>query len=154
MRKPSRRRLTHAAVAILSLSALLTQTVPVSARAIPQHASGRRADHWGAYFGDHRSTDRDRTKRPRRMTFPDPSRIRQVASSNSSQYALLRDGTVWAWGQGTNGQLGNGARANSFDSAVRVRFPASVQIAFLATDAMPYDGALAVDRAGHAWAWG
>jgi alpha-tubulin suppressor-like RCC1 family protein len=34
----------------------------------------------------------------------------QVVSSWQSSYALMGDGTVWAWGQGWMGQLGNGER--------------------------------------------
>jgi hypothetical protein len=35
-----------------------------------------------------------------------------------------------------------------------VRFPAGVKIAFLPTDVMPFDTALAVDTHGNAWGWG
>jgi alpha-tubulin suppressor-like RCC1 family protein len=78
----------------------------------------------------------------------------QVGSSNSTQYALLANGSVWAWGQGTQGQLGDGATVNEFKTAVQVQFPPGVKIAFLATDAMPFDTALAVDTSGNAWGWG
>ena len=37
---------------------------------------------------------------------------------------------------------------------MRVSFPAGVAIAFLATDAMPFDTAFAVDANGNAWGWG
>ena len=37
---------------------------------------------------------------------------------------------------------------------MQVQFPAGVAIAFLPTDAMPFDAALAVDKTGHVWAWG
>ena len=37
---------------------------------------------------------------------------------------------------------------------VQVRFPAGVKIAFIPTDVMPYDTALAVDTQGHVWGWG
>ena len=109
-------------------------------------------DHWGAFFGDGISADRNITLSPVSLTFPAP--VVQVATSNSSQYALLGNGRVYAWGQGTNGQLGNGATANSFTAPVRVRFPSGVTIASLATDAMPYDSALAIDTTGRAWGWG
>ena len=123
---------------------------PASAGAV----SPAQADHWGAFFGDAVRADQDRTLRPAGITFPDPSPIAQVGSSNSSQYALLADGTLWAWGQGTKGQLGDGGTSNSFTSPVRVTFPAGVTIAFIPTDAMPYDTALAVDTTGRAWGWG
>ena len=37
---------------------------------------------------------------------------------------------------------------------MQVQFLAGVEIAALATDAMPYDAALAIDTSGHAWGWG
>lgn len=39
--------------------------------------------------------------------------IVQVASGNNTVYALADDGSVYAWGNGNNGCLGNGATANS-----------------------------------------
>ncbi len=77
-----------------------------------------------------------------------------MASSNSTQYALLKNGTVYAWGLGDEGQLGNGVAENAFTTAVRVHFPAGVTIARLPTDAMPYNTGLAVDTTGQAWGWG
>src|SRR5579863_2717884 len=99
--------------------------------------------HWGAYFGDLTAGDGNTHLWPTGVSFPDPAPVVQVGSSNAAQYALLSDGTVWAWGQGTSGELGDGIDANSFTSPVQVQFPQGVQIAFLATDAMPYDTALA-----------
>lgn len=83
-----------------------------------------------------------------------PGRVIQVASSNSTQYALLANGSLYAWGLGTQGQLGNGRRASSFAAAVRVRFPAGVKIASIPDDVMPFDSALAVDTRGRVWGWG
>jgi alpha-tubulin suppressor-like RCC1 family protein len=110
------------------------------------------ADHWGFFFGDKSSADNDLNLSPAAIDLPAP--VTQIGSSNSTEYALLNNGQVWAWGQGTEGQLGNGAYANSFTTPVQVKFPKGVQIAFLATDAMPYDTALAVDTMGNAWGWG
>ncbi len=78
----------------------------------------------------------------------------QVASSNSTEYALLSNGEVYAWGFGTNGELGDGGTANSFTTAVQVDFPPGVTIAALPTDVMPYDVGLAIDTTGHVWGWG
>jgi alpha-tubulin suppressor-like RCC1 family protein len=111
-------------------------------------------DHWGAFFGDQHVRDRNLTLRPAGLTFPDFAPVQQVGSSNSTQYALLTDGTLWAWGQGSRGQLGNGSTRSSFTAAVQVQFPHGTKIAYIATDAMPYDTALAVDTHGHAWGWG
>jgi alpha-tubulin suppressor-like RCC1 family protein len=83
-----------------------------------------------------------------------PGAVTQVGTSNSTQYALLAGGSLYAWGLGTQGQLGDGRERNSFTRPVRVRFPAGVKIAYIPTDAMPYDTGLAVDEEGQAWGWG
>jgi alpha-tubulin suppressor-like RCC1 family protein len=80
--------------------------------------------------------------------------VKQVGSSNSTEYALLTDGQLYAWGLGGQGELGNGLLTDSLTAPVRVRFPAGVKIAWIPTDVMPYDTALAVDTTGHAWGWG
>ena len=83
-----------------------------------------------------------------------PGSVAEVATSNSSQYALLTNGSVYAWGLGNAGQLGDGATGNSFTQPVKVRFPAGVKIASLPIDVMPFDTGLAVDTKGHVWGWG
>ena len=108
-------------------------------------------EHWGSFFGGQLGSF-GTEKSPAAMTLPGP--VAQVATSNSTQYALLTDGSLYAWGLGTQGQLGDGSRENSFSRPVRVRFPAGVRIASVPGDAMPYDTALAVDTQGRAWGWG
>jgi hypothetical protein len=120
-----------------------------SASATPAATSA--VEHWGAFFGDSGGFY-DQTTSP--ATLKLPGTVAEVGTSNSTEYALLANGSVYAWGMGTNGQLGNGGLVNSFDKPVLVHFPAGVKIAFLATDAMPYDSALAVDTRGHPWGWG
>jgi alpha-tubulin suppressor-like RCC1 family protein len=109
-------------------------------------------EHWGSFFGAGKATNYDTELSPVAVTLPGP--VAEVGSSNSTQYALLTDGSLYAWGLGTRGQLGDGRRRNSFDQPVRVRFPHGVKIASIPADAMPYDTALAVDTEGHAWGWG
>jgi alpha-tubulin suppressor-like RCC1 family protein len=77
----------------------------------------------------------------------------QVASSNSDGYALTSDGTVWAWGAGAAGELGDGTAPSYVSSAVKVHFPAGVTITSL-PDVMPFDGGLAIDSRGDVWGWG
>ena len=79
--------------------------------------------------------------------------IVQIATSNSDGYALTSDGTVWAWGVASFGELGNGEDPSYSTRAVKVQFPAGVRIASLANP-MPFDGALAIDSSGHVWGWG
>jgi alpha-tubulin suppressor-like RCC1 family protein len=127
-------------------------SVAASLTTPPQPVPGTSfVEHWGVFFGD---VDGfwDLQKIPVAVTLP--GTVAQIGTSNSDEYALLTDGTVYAWGMDTQGQLGDGRNVNSFEGPVRVHFPRGVKIAFLATDAMPYDSALAVDTHGHAWAWG
>jgi alpha-tubulin suppressor-like RCC1 family protein len=113
-------------------------------------SGGGTIEHWGAYGTN--GNQYDKTLSPVSLSLPAP--VLQVASSNSTQYALLTNGTVYAWGLGTHGELGDGNTENSFTTAVRVQFPAGVKIASIPADVMPYDSAFAVDTTGHAWAWG
>jgi alpha-tubulin suppressor-like RCC1 family protein len=108
-------------------------------------------EHWGSFFGG-RAGNFDTQTSPVAMTVPGP--VAEVGTSNSTEYALLKDGSLYAWGLGTQGQLGDGRTENSFAKPVRVRFPEGVKIASIPTDVMPYDSALAVDTEGHAWGWG
>jgi alpha-tubulin suppressor-like RCC1 family protein len=79
--------------------------------------------------------------------------IVQLSTSDSATYALTADGSVWAWGVGTVGQLGNGDTESSPKTAVQVAFPAGVVISQLSSP-MPYNSGLAIDSTGHAWGWG
>jgi alpha-tubulin suppressor-like RCC1 family protein len=138
----------------LSLAAALiaASTVPALAQAHPMAGatSGTTIKHWGAFGANGALADEHVS--PVSLTLP--AQVSQVGSSNSTQYALLTNGQVWAWGQGSNGQLGNGTVENSYAEPVQVKFPAGVTIASIPTDADPYNSAFAVDSTGHVWAWG
>lgn len=105
---------------------------------------------WGA-FGAARSISF-----PRTTPFPVylPGAVKQIGTSNSTAYALLANGSVYAWGLGADGQLGNGGTANSVRTAVKVDFPSGVRIASLPDDVMPYNEGLAIDTRGNVWGWG
>jgi alpha-tubulin suppressor-like RCC1 family protein len=107
--------------------------------------------HWGSFFGGTEGNF-DIEKSPVTVTVPGP--VLEVGSSNSTEYALLTNGSLYAWGLGTQGQLGDGGSTNSFYRPVRVRFPAGVRIASIPVDVMPYDTGLAVDTSGNVWGWG
>ncbi len=119
----------------------------------PASAAGGSATtlHWGTVFGTDTGMD-DMLTTPMIMTLP--GTVAQVGSSNSTEYALLTDGSLYAWGVGNTGELGDGSTQNSFNTPVLVRFPAGVKIAWIPTDVMPYDTGLAVDTTGHVWGWG
>jgi alpha-tubulin suppressor-like RCC1 family protein len=79
--------------------------------------------------------------------------IVQIATSNSDGYALGSNGTVWAWGVNSYGELGDGQTTPYETKAVKVDVPAGVRITALANP-MPFDAGLAIDSHGHAWGWG
>jgi alpha-tubulin suppressor-like RCC1 family protein len=108
---------------------------------------GRSVAFWGTFAGSD-----SRHLSPVVLTLP--GRVVQVGTSNSTVYALLADGSVYAWGTGTRGQLGDGGSTSSFTTAVRVRFPAGVKIASIPVNSDPWDTAFAIDSTGHVWGWG
>ena len=80
-------------------------------------------------------------------------KVVQIASSNSDGYALTSAGTVWAWGAGAYGELGDGTTPEDAATAVKVAFPAGVKITSL-PNPMPFDAGLAIDSQGNVWGWG
>ena len=142
---------------------LALQGIPAAAQSRAVHAVGHSraahaapsstVRHWGTFFGGANTLKpEDMTTSPAPVSLP--GSVAEVATSNSSEYALLTNGSVYAWGLGNAGQLGDGATKNSFTKPVRVRFPAGVKIASLPIDVMPFDTGLAVDTKGHVWGWG
>jgi alpha-tubulin suppressor-like RCC1 family protein len=119
--------------------------------AVAVRSSSSVVEHWGSFFGARRGNfDIDFSPAAVRL----PGLVSEVGSSNSTEYALLTNGTLYAWGVGSRGELGDGGTASSFVKPVRVRFPAGVKIASIPTDVMPFDTGLAIDTAGRAWGWG
>ena len=71
-----------------------------------------------------------------------------IAAGSYSAYAVLRDGSVRAWGRGVDGELGDG---HTTDRAVPTRVLAhAAVIRVKGGGAMAY----ALDRQGRIWAWG
>jgi len=122
-----------------------------SATARSALAIGTTLRHWGSFFGD-TNGNVDTLASPASVTLP--GTVAQIGTSNSTEYALLTNGSLYAWGLGTQGELGDGHLDSSVDVPVRVRFPTGVKIASIPADAMPYDTGLAVDTHGHVWGWG
>jgi alpha-tubulin suppressor-like RCC1 family protein len=106
-------------------------------------------EHWGTFFGAKGGVNYDTRTAPTL-----PGTVAEIGTSNSTEYALLTNGHLYAWGLGTKGELGDGGTLNSFTTPVRVRFPRGVKIGSIPTDVMPFDTALAVDTTGHVWGWG
>jgi alpha-tubulin suppressor-like RCC1 family protein len=107
--------------------------------------------HWGTVFGTGANMVNTLTA-PATVTLP--GTVAEVGSSNSTEYALLTNGSLYAWGVGISGELGDGGTQNSLNTPVQVHFPRGVKIAWIPTDAMPFDTGLAVDTTGRVWGWG
>lgn len=144
--------------AALGTLSLLVFASPAAASPAASHKpvavppAGTTVLHWGKYFGGPAPTEGNEITSP--ATIRLPAGVQQLSTSNSTEYALLINGQVWAWGLGDNGQLGDGSDTNSLTTPVQVHFPAGVTIASMPRDANPYDSALAVDTTGQVWAWG
>ena len=83
-----------------------------------------------------------------------PTRVRglahvvAVAAGSCTAYAVLRDGSVWAWGRGIDGELGDGNATNRvMPTRVLMRAPV-MQVE--GGGAMAYS----LDRRGRIWSWG
>jgi alpha-tubulin suppressor-like RCC1 family protein len=148
MKRAGNRRIIKAIAAAVPVAALTLMAT--SSMASAQTAT---VERWGSFIGSSSSLRayEDMSKSPAAVTLP--GTVKQVASSNSTNYALLTDGKVYAWGIGDHGELGDGANTNDYGTPVRVKFPKSVRIATLA-DTSPFDTALAIDTNGKAWGWG
>jgi alpha-tubulin suppressor-like RCC1 family protein len=74
--------------------------------------------------------------------------VTAVAAGSDATYALAADGRVWAWGAGTQGQLGDG---HLVDSSVPVPVQGLRQVVAIAAGSL---GGLALEANGSVWAWG
>jgi hypothetical protein len=76
------------------------------------------------------------------------SDVTLVGAASNTGYAVKADGTVWAWGFGGTGQLGNGGTA---DSHVPVQVSGLTGVRSIAGGThLTY----AIDGDGHLWRWG
>ena len=138
-----------APVAVPRADASATHTARRLLTAAPTSAPAYR---WGAWINNHNQVVGRAIDAPESISGI-AGTIVQLSASNSASYALLSDGTVWAWGLGSAGQLGNGGTSHAFSAAVKVDIPADVTITQLANP-MPFDSAIALDSTGHVWGWG
>ena len=70
-----------------------------------------------------------------------------IAAGNASSYALRADGTVFAWGENTRGQLGDGSQTNRLTPAI---IPGLNGVTALSVGAAH---ALALRSDGSVWGW-
>ncbi|MEY9892891.1 alpha-tubulin suppressor-like RCC1 family protein [Catenulispora sp. MAP5-51] len=137
-----------ALLGLCSLAMLAASAVPAAADAASSPSST--VKYWGSFDDTSGISPAQTTPFP--VYLPGP--VKQIGTSNSAAYALLTDGSVYAWGLGSSGQLGNGGTSDSVDTAVKVDFPPGVKIASIPDDVDPYDEGLAIDTDGNVWGWG
>ena len=109
-------------------------------------ASGVGVFRWGSYKG---GGSGHRQGSP--TLVPDLSDVVALAASNSSNYALLSSGQVWAWGSGKVGELGDGTDVVSNVNPVQVAFPSGTDIKAIGES---YNSGYGIDSEGNGWGWG
>lgn len=78
-----------------------------------------------------------------------------AAGADNWFLALRNDGTVWAIGNNTNGQLGQNNTTNSYNTPVQVKDPAGTGfLSGITSVAAGFNVAYAVASSGSAYAWG
>jgi alpha-tubulin suppressor-like RCC1 family protein len=129
----------------------LTGMNPNSAAAVSSPSPGV-AWAWGknlhGQLGNSSTSD---TTVPVAVQMPENVTFTTISTGPENSLALDTAGQAWAWGENDVGQLGN----NSTDQSpvpVAVQMPANVAFATISTGFGDYS--LALDTAGHAWAWG
>ena len=88
---------------------------------------------------------------------PVPVRVRglsnvvSIAASESDGYAVLKDGSVWAWGANDRGQLGEGTEGTGTDVPVQVH---GLSDAVAVAGYPVSDSIIALRKDGSVWHWG
>ena len=75
--------------------------------------------------------------------------VKAVAAGNNYSLAVKNDGTVWAWGENSSGELGTGGTISRSGAPMRVGGLTDVKD----VSALAYHS-LAVENSGEVWAWG
>jgi alpha-tubulin suppressor-like RCC1 family protein len=71
------------------------------------------------------------------------------SGSYATAFAIKTDGTIWGWGRGQNGQLGNNTTDYSFSSPIQI----GSLTTWATVNSRPYS-TLAIKTDGTLWAWG
>ena len=106
---------------------------------------------WGfGFYGQLGVGDDDDRFVPNRVSMPGGVTFTSVSAGLDHSLALDASGAAWAWGFGSDGQLGNGA-GDHRNVPVSVSMPAATVFTSLAAG---NTHSLAIDGAGTGWAWG
>jgi hypothetical protein len=120
--------------------------------AIPRRCTSSSVQFWRHYLGDNGDGQIGSfAATPHEPTAVQVPRIREasaLAAGADHSLALAADGSVWAWGDNDNGQLGTGTGADNSTPALVGGLPAISAIA--AGD----DFSLALAPDGSVWGWG
>lgn len=92
----------------------------------------------------------DQVEAPSRVGFGTGERLTHISGGGLHSLALAADGRVFAWGDNSHGQLGDGTRLSSA-TPVAVRLPEGVNVVEIAALA---NASLALDSDGRVYAWG
>lgn len=84
------------------------------------------------------------------VSMPKSVRFRQISAGGEAVLALDSTGHAWGWGFNGDGELGNGASA---DSSVPTAVLMPQGVIFTSIDLGSFNS-LALDGSGHVWAWG
>jgi alpha-tubulin suppressor-like RCC1 family protein/putative cell wall-binding protein len=87
------------------------------------------------------------------------SNIVSIATGGNNCYALDSNGHVWAWGDGSSGELGNGTKGTQLNLGQYPIYGSTVPVQVLnLTDIVSIAASqitgYALDSSGHVWAWG
>lgn len=106
---------------------------------------------WGDnYFGS-LGNGENRTLELAPVRVSEMDSILSVAAGSSHALALDPEGTVWSWGYGNQGQLGDGTSGFGAERAVPAPVDGLTDVVQIAAGG---DSSFAVKRDGTVWAWG
>ena len=88
---------------------------------------------------------------PVQVSLPSGVTITNIAAGEDFSLALASNGTVWAWGDNGDGELGNGTNKYDSDIPVQVSLPSGATITNIAAGE---DFSLALASNGTVWGWG
>lgn len=82
------------------------------------------------------------------------SNVKELVAGSDHSVALKIDGTVWAWGLNSSGQVGNGTVTTPQKNAVQVKVNATTFLTGVLGIAAGNTHSLALKSDGTVWAWG